>query len=1163
MGGWKEAMLEAMLSAVSINPDQPLYPLHFACANADLGLVKKLLESRSQQVNQQFADLPNGSRPLHWAVCSGSSAIVQYLLAKHADVNQPNKNGSTPLHLACQGGSVEIVTRLVQAGGKTSVRDKHNKLPLDYWMKHGEPSARSAEAAWKSLQTLLADDSSHQQYKAEKLKETISDAYDQLQEEAARSVELRDSPDFLSPSSSPPPPARDKTKIHFQVGHRVFSSSRHVLMRHRSSKLTSLVEQAETEACESPRLTPTAGLHGAFPERDGELFGKILTFLESGRAPHMRSERECRQVMREASFFDLPALVKLCEKILEQWHFRKVTPGCSLALAIDEAKDGETLLLAAGHYKENLVLRKSVTLRGETQLRDHADSMLGSRSLHGAYHGDPLHHKFVVLPADVQGEGNDGNGLQRRMRGRAEEICSRAEFIGAREDDGREFCCLGHVVISAREPDRPVMVIEEGSVLVSDLILLRADEDSSSLSPPSSTILVQSKGLLLMEKCLVESQGDVALEVRGGGRANVKESHLSSGVSCLGSLTLDDCRVAGGCGVTVAGEGDASVRKTRVTGAKEFGIYVKDEGSGTFSANEVSGCGRSGVAIASRSKECSLRINKSFENREAGVLVFNGASPTISGGQLYRNQHAGLVSIASSPILSACEVWENLGCGVLFDRGSSGMMRQCDVSRNHKSGILVRNLSSTSIEDCNISHGLHCGVVVTDRSSPLLSDCHILANRRVGFAVGKRSRPVASRCVMEENSIGLCVFDQSGGKFADCRVTRNRGVQVQVTRCRLDGPLFTSCLVTGGPSCGFLIRGAESKLEDCEVSSQASFGLLAEGDATRVKCDKCRISDNGGGGVCALDEAKLELTRSSVADNKEVGACCKAAACLEVTSCSLERNVGPGVWFAGGGTGMVEKSEVRGSHGFNVVCDSSSATVRECQVVAGKEGGVLCSGGGGGVFSRNSISGNRPAGFIVSKGCNPSVFHNSIVRNEPYGIFVLEGGLGHVYANVLEENEMAPVLLHGTARSVVADNNIAGGANGVLVCWSDGENKIRNVSSLEMQRVGFGQPSMDMPTVRERLLDLKDVSIKEMLASLRALQSDQQSRRSSQAQATEGAQESLPDRRSQPQVSEALEDCIDDAAPANEVWMPHAAAASGGPSDRAGPPYDTSPDSDD
>eukprot|EP00960_Hanusia_phi_P024193 712953-Hanusia_phi.AAC.1 len=628
-------MLDALLSSQSMLPDQLLYPLHFACADGDLGLVKKLVESRRQEVNQCFGDLYNGSCPLHWAVCSGSSHIVQYLLSKHADVNLLNKNGSSALHLACQGGSAEMISKLVQAGAKTSVRDQSNKLPLDLWIKHAESSGRSAEAAWKALPALLADDSAGRQFGGEKLKQSISETLDQLQEEAARLVELQETLE-LSPSLAPP--VRDKTKIYFQVGERVFSSTRHVLMRFRSPKLASLVEQAETQGSErserSARLSPRElPLHGVFPERDGELFDRILSFLETGRAPPATSERECREVMREAGYFELPALVLECEKMLEQWHFRKATPS-SFAQAVEEAKDGETIVLAAGEYKVNLVLRKSITLRGETRLRyspplslpllsyslsslplsrslslvfptacslpfilphlsyslssrsrpplltpsvssvssqpilpcssiltlvlesDHADCMLGSKSLHGAFHGD-LQHKFCVFPAEVQEEGKqEGNGLQRKMRGRAEEVCSNSEFVGTRKDGGREFVCRGHVVVAPSQPERPAMVVEEGSVLLSDLLLLPADEASTA-----PLVSVQGRGLLLMEKCMVESkvqsspsilpphttatpssapspalllvlvsckcdgweQGDFALEIGSSGRANVKD----------------------------------------------------------------------------------------------------------------------------------------------------------------------------------------------------------------------------------------------------------------------------------------------------------------------------------------------------------------------------------------------------------------------------------------------------------------------------------------------------------------------------------------------------------------------------------------------------------------------------------------------------------------
>ncbi len=58
------ALLDSLLSTRTLNPDKAMFPLHFACAEGDLGTIKKLLEQRSTAVkdrldiNHSFMDLP-------------------------------------------------------------------------------------------------------------------------------------------------------------------------------------------------------------------------------------------------------------------------------------------------------------------------------------------------------------------------------------------------------------------------------------------------------------------------------------------------------------------------------------------------------------------------------------------------------------------------------------------------------------------------------------------------------------------------------------------------------------------------------------------------------------------------------------------------------------------------------------------------------------------------------------------------------------------------------------------------------------------------------------------------------------------------------------------------------------------------------------------------
>jgi len=122
--------LKSTPNASSANQPPPL------CQAAKEGTPKQV-EALIQNGSKVNVVEPIKKRsPLHLAVKSGNTDIVNLLLENHADVTVGDIDQQTPLHLAAKNGCTEIVRALIESGSEVNARDVGHRTPL-HW------------AAWK------------------------------------------------------------------------------------------------------------------------------------------------------------------------------------------------------------------------------------------------------------------------------------------------------------------------------------------------------------------------------------------------------------------------------------------------------------------------------------------------------------------------------------------------------------------------------------------------------------------------------------------------------------------------------------------------------------------------------------------------------------------------------------------------------------------------------------------------------------------------------------------------------------------------------------------------------------------------------------------------------------------------------------------------------
>ena len=108
--------------------------LHKLCHEGNIRKIKDFVEKLNEKaLADKLANRKGvfGYTPLHEAVASGKSEVLDYLLDKtnNAHVNCRANSGYTPLHLAASSGHGDCVKKLLEHSADISITDEYGKTP--------------------------------------------------------------------------------------------------------------------------------------------------------------------------------------------------------------------------------------------------------------------------------------------------------------------------------------------------------------------------------------------------------------------------------------------------------------------------------------------------------------------------------------------------------------------------------------------------------------------------------------------------------------------------------------------------------------------------------------------------------------------------------------------------------------------------------------------------------------------------------------------------------------------------------------------------------------------------------------------------------------------------------------------------------------------------
>ncbi|MDV5144062.1 right-handed parallel beta-helix repeat-containing protein [Streptomyces sp. SBC-4] len=483
-----------------------------------------------------------------------------------------------------------------------------------------------------------------------------------------------------------------------------------------------------------------------------------------------------------------------------RWR-RRTGEYASLAAALEAASDGDVLTVAPGTYRENLVVRRAVTLRGP-------EGSVGSVRI-APPDGVALTVRASVTVQDLHIEGQD--------------VAAPALLV---EDGTPELLDLRIMTRSAagievRGAARPTV--------------RRCTIDN----PAGVGIAVVDGAGGVFEECEVVSAGQAGISVRGGAHPRLERCRVhhasGAGIAVTGEgsgLEGVGCEVyeIRGAGIQIAARATAHLTDSSVHRTSADGITLDTDAVLTLSDCDIHDVPENAVDLRSRSV---LTLTRSTVRR----FGRNGLSVWDPGTRVDANQceihdstgdyPAVWVSDGATVVLDACRVHDVPDALFVLDRGSRVDVVDSDLSQVRNTAVSVSDGATAQLDDCRIREASTGAWFRDHGSGGTLAGCTIDAVQ-TGVIVTKGADPTIDRCtVTSPAEAGFYVSAEGRGSFTGCRVTGSGGYGFHVTDgCRTS---LRKCRTERCARGGYEFPEEGAVAEDCTSDESAVRSSVPDG----------------------------------------------------------------------------------------------------------------------------------------------------------------------------------------------------------------------------------------------------------------------------------------------------------------------------------------------
>jgi hypothetical protein len=479
-----------------------------------------------------------------------------------------------------------------------------------------------------------------------------------------------------------------------------------------------------------------------------------------------------------------------------RWR-RRTGEYASLAAALEAAAEGDVLTVAPGTYRENLVVQRSVTLRGP-------EGSPGSVRI-APLDGVPLTVRASAIVQDLHVEGQDSAAPALLVEDGAPELTDLR--IVTRSASGIEVRGGARPTVRRCTVDNPagigIAVLDGGGGVF---------EECEVVSAGQAGVAVRAGGHPRLERCRVHHASGVGLSATGENSSleavgcEVYETR-GSGVQITARATahLTDCDVhrTAADGVTLDTDAVLTLADCRIHDIPENAVDLRSRSVLTLTRTTVRQFGRNGLSVW----DPGTRVDAN----QCEIFDSTGDYPAV------------WVSDGATVVLDSCRVHDVPDALFVLDRGSRADVVDSDISQVRNTAVSVSDGATAQLDDCRIRDAATGAWFRDHGSGGTLNNCTVDATQ-TGVIVTKGADPTIERCTVDSPAeAGFYVSAGGRGTFQGCRVTGSGGYGFHVIdgcrttlkkcrteRCARGGYEFADAGPDAGPGTGPVVEDCTS-----------------------------------------------------------------------------------------------------------------------------------------------------------------------------------------------------------------------------------------------------------------------------------------------------------------------------------------------------------------